>query len=142
MTAQLSQAEGARLLKLATNASVTVAVILIAAKAESIAAVIYILWSARTIMRDAFNELLDREQPEEHRQQILHIAGSHLELRGVHDLRTRSSGRVEFIELHLQLEGGMSLFRSHAISGEVEAPIMTAMPAADVVIHQNPAWRL
>lgn len=105
----------------------------------AIAAAIYILWSARTIMRDAFNELLDRELPDEQRQQILQIAGGHPEVRGVHDLRTRSSGRVEFIELHLELDGGMSLFRSHAISDEVEAAIMAAMPAADVVIHQDPA---
>ena len=100
---------------------------------------LYILWSARTIMRDAFNELLDRELPDEQRAKILAIAQKHPQVRGVHDLRTRSSGRVEFIEMHLELDGAMSLFQSHAISDEVEAAIIAAMPAADVVIHQDPA---
>ncbi len=105
----------------------------------AVVAGIYILWSARTIMKDAFNELLDRELPEQQRAQIMAIATAHPEVRGIHDLRTRSSGRVDFIELHLELDGGMSLFRSHTISDEVEAALIAAMPAADVVIHQDPA---
>ncbi|WP_350143760.1 cation diffusion facilitator family transporter [Haliea sp.] len=105
----------------------------------AIAAGVYILWSARGIMRDAFNELLDRELPDEQRARILAIAEGHPEVRGVHDLRTRSSGRIDFIEMHLELDGAMSLFRSHTISDEVEAAIMAAIPAADVVIHQDPA---
>ncbi len=105
----------------------------------AIAAGVYILWSARAIMRDAFNELLDRELPDEQRARILAIAEGHPEVRGVHDLRTRSSGRIDFIEMHLELDGAMSLFRSHTISDEVEAAIMAAIPAADVVIHQDPA---
>ncbi|MEQ8801000.1 cation diffusion facilitator family transporter [Haliea sp.] len=105
----------------------------------AIIAGLYILWSARAIMRDAFNELLDRELPDAQRAQILTIAEGHPEVRGVHDLRTRSSGRIDFIELHLELDGAMSLFRSHTISDEVEAAIIAAIPAADVVIHQDPA---
>lgn len=105
----------------------------------AIIASIYILWSARAIMRDAFNELLDRELPDEQRAQILAIAEGHPEVSGVHDLRTRSSGRIDFIEMHLELDGAISLFRAHTISDEVEAAIITAMPAADVVIHQDPA---
>lgn len=105
----------------------------------AIVAGLYILWSARAIMRDAFNELLDRELPDEQRTQILAIAKGHPEVRGVHDLRTRSSGRIDFIELHLELDGAISLFRSHTISDEVEAALIAAMPGADVVIHQDPA---
>ena len=105
----------------------------------AIVAGLYILWSARAIMRDAFNELLDRELPDEQRAQILAIAEGHPEVHGVHDLRTRSSGRIDFIELHLELDGGMSLFRSHTVSDEVEDAIIAAIPRADVVIHQDPA---
>ncbi|PLW84001.1 divalent metal cation transporter FieF [Kineobactrum sediminis] len=105
----------------------------------AIATAIYILYSARAIMRDAFNELLDRELPEEQRALIQKIAEDHPDVKGVHDLRTRSSGRVEFIELHLELDGNMSLLRSHSISDEVEDAIIKKIPAADVVIHQDPA---
>lgn len=105
----------------------------------AIATAVYILLSARTIMRDAFNELLDRELPEEQRALIQQIAEDHPDVKGVHDLRTRSSGRVDFIELHLELDGNMSLLRSHDISDQVEDAIIRKIPAADVVIHQDPA---
>lgn len=105
----------------------------------ALAAALYILLSARRIMRDAFNELLDRELPEARRNQILEIAGRHPDVRGVHDLRTRSSGRREFIELHLEFDAAISLYKSHRISEEVEHAIVAALPGADVVIHQDPA---
>ncbi|HAN27287.1 MAG TPA: divalent metal cation transporter FieF, partial [Haliea salexigens] len=61
------------------------------------------------------------------------------EVRGVHDLRTRSAGRIDFVEMHLELDGSMPLVKAHRISDEVEAAVIAAMPGADVVIHQDPA---
>ena len=105
----------------------------------AIAAALYILWSARSIMRSAFNELVDRELPDTQRAQIIAIAETHPEVRGVHDLRTRSAGRIDFVEMHLELDGSMPLVKAHRISDEVEAAVIAAMPGADVVIHQDPA---
>ena len=100
---------------------------------------LYILWSARSIMGSAFNELVDRELPDSQRAQIIAIAEGHPEVRGVHDLRTRSAGRIDFVEMHLELDGSMPLVKAHRISDEVEAAVIAAMPGADVVIHQDPA---
>ena len=105
----------------------------------AIAAALYILWSARSIMRSAFNELVDRELPDTQRAQIIAIVEAHPEVRGVHDLRTRSAGRIDFVEMHLELDGSMPLVKAHRISDEVEAAVIAAMPGADVVIHQDPA---
>lgn len=100
---------------------------------------IYILLTARHIMSDALNELLDRELPEARRQLIRDTANHHADVHGIHDLRTRSSGRVDFIELHLELDGDMTLRRAHRIADEVIAAIKIEIPGADVVIHQDPA---
>lgn len=105
----------------------------------AIAAALYILWSARSIMSSAFNELVDRELPDAQRAEIIAIAEGHPEVRGVHDLRTRSAGRIDFVEMHLELDGSMPLVKAHRISDEVEAAVIAAMPGADVVIHQDPA---
>lgn len=104
----------------------------------ALAVALYILASARRIMADAFNELLDRELPEARRSAVLAIAGGHPEVRGVHDLRTRSAGRVEFVELHLELDDHLPLLQAHRIADEVADAIRDGNPAADVVIHQDP----
>jgi ferrous-iron efflux pump FieF len=104
----------------------------------ALAVALYILASARRIMADAFNELLDRELPEARRSAVLAVAGGHPEVRGVHDLRTRSAGRVEFVELHLELDDHLPLLQAHRIADEVADAIRDGNPAADVVIHQDP----
>jgi ferrous-iron efflux pump FieF len=99
----------------------------------------YVLFCAWGIARLAFDELLDRELPEEQRQQIIQLASSHAEVRGQHDLRTRMSGRIAHIQLHLELDDALPLLEAHRIGDEVEAAIRKAIPGADVVIHHDPA---
>ena len=56
----------------------------------------------------------------------------------MHDLRTRSSGLHQFIQLHLVLHPTMSLGRAHVISDSVEASIREAFPQAEVIVHVDP----
>ncbi len=129
---------------LLTNAAVLLALVLAQVgwpgmdPVFALAVALYILASARRIMADAFNELLDRELPEARREAVLAIARGHPEVRGVHDLRTRSAGRVEFMELHLELDDHLPLVQAHRIADEVAAAIRAGNPSADVVIHQDP----
>ena len=60
-------------------------------------------------MADAVSELLDQELPASKREQIIGIARGHSQVQGVHDLRARSAGRVDFIELHLELDDHMPM---------------------------------
>jgi len=98
----------------------------------------YVLLSAWRIGRDAFHDLMDHELPTEKRQQIIDLASRHPEVQGIHDLRTRMSGRVEHIQLHLELDDNLPLIEAHRIADEVEAAIVDAIPSADIVIHQDP----
>ena len=43
-----------------------------------------------------------------------------------------------FVQLHLELDGGMTLHDAHIISDQVEADIMAQFPGAEVIIHQDP----
>lgn len=99
----------------------------------------YILYSSWEIGSEAFHDLLDHEIAEEKRKQIIDIAKAHPQVRGLHDLRTRLSGRTEFIQMHLELDDELPLIKAHDIADEVEENIMKAIPTADVVIHLDPA---
>lgn len=99
----------------------------------------YVLYSAWKIVRQALDHLMDREFPDEDRARIQQIVRAHPEVRNLHDLRTRYSGHTSFVQLHLEMDGNMSLYRAHRISDEVAIDIRKAFPNADVIIHEDPA---
>ena len=130
---------------LLVNASVIVALLLVSQMGWIWADAIfglgiaaYILFNAWRIARGAYDMLMDRELPDEERQQIKEIVQAHPAVIGMHDLRTRASGRDTFIQIHLELDGEMTLLRSHEIADEVEAELQAAFPGAEVIIHQDP----
>lgn len=99
---------------------------------------VYILYSAWRIGYEATQSLIDRELPDAEREKIKALALTHSGVYGVHDLRTRQSGQVRFIQLHLELNQTWPLERSHQVADEVEALICKEFPNADVIIHQDP----
>ena len=105
----------------------------------AIAIAAYILYSAGRIGWRAYNMLMDRELPAEDQERIREIVFAHGDVRGLHDLRTRRAGPQVFIQLHLEMDGGMSLYRAHAVADAVEADLQTAFPGAEVIIHQDPS---
>ncbi|MGB5487727.1 MAG: cation diffusion facilitator family transporter [Lysobacterales bacterium] len=105
----------------------------------AIVVAIYIFYSAFQIGQEAFQQLMDRELPEEILQKIQAIAMSHPEVTGTHELRTRQAGHTRFVQLHLELHENLPLKYAHAIADEVEAEILAYLPGAEVMIHQDPA---
>jgi len=106
--------------------------------AVAVGVALYLGTSAWSIGRNAIDVLMDRELPTADRQKILDIVRRHPGVRNVHDLRTRSSGLHQFIQLHLVLHPTMSLGRAHVISDSVEASIREAFPQAEVIVHVDP----
>jgi ferrous-iron efflux pump FieF len=106
--------------------------------AVAVGVAFYLGSGAWHIGRHAIDVLMDRELPDEDRRKILDIVRRHPAVRSVHDLRTRSSGLNQFIQLHLVLHPTMSLGRAHVISDSVEAAIREAFPQADVTVHIDP----
>ena len=98
----------------------------------------YISYSAWKIFQTSYNMLMDHELPDADRQRIKDIVHAHPEVRSMHDLRTRSSGLSTFIQLHLEMDGEMTLLRAHHIADEIELLVREAFPEAEVMIHQDP----
>ena len=99
---------------------------------------IYILFSAWEIITVSYDHLMDRELPDEQREEIERLVLQHKSARGLHDLRSRHSGTVTFIQLHLELDDDLSLLEAHKISDEVELCLLEAFPGSEIIIHIDP----
>ena len=100
---------------------------------------IYIVVSAWYIARQSLDQLMDRELPDDARQRIREIVLAHPGVVTLHDLRTRASGPMQFIQLHLEMDPAITLLRAHEIADAVEARLQEAFPEAEVMIHEDPA---
>lgn len=98
----------------------------------------YILHTSWTIGRRALDVLMDRELPDEARQKITEIVLKDPRVWGVHDLRTRSAGLQDFIQMHLDMDEKLSLLEAHDVANDVELALQAAFPHAEIIIHQDP----
>ncbi len=98
----------------------------------------YIFYGAWKIGSEAVQSLLDHRLPKVELEKIRQLALSVSEVHGIHQLRTRMSGEIRFIQMHLELRDELLLIEAHSIADEVEDLLLQAFPEADVLIHQDP----
>lgn len=99
---------------------------------------LWLIWGAIGVFREASHQLMDRELPDEDRKRIVALASEDPRLLGVHQLRTRASGPYVHMQMHADLEAGISLAEAHAIMVAAENRLLAAFPAADIIIHPDP----
>ncbi|MVZ96404.1 cation diffusion facilitator family transporter [Sphingorhabdus sp. IMCC26285] len=99
---------------------------------------LWLLWGAFRAAQMALDQLLDREWPEARRTQFIEVAMRHPQLRGIHDMRTRSSGVHDFCQFHVWVDPDMTILQAHRIMDEVEEALMQEFPGVEVLIHPDP----
>ena len=99
---------------------------------------VWIVYGAWQVAKKAMVQLMDRELPDEDRTRIRQIALAHPQVKSVHDLRSRAAGPTAFIQIHLEMDGDLSLAEAHRVSDAVEGEILAAFPQAEIMIHQDP----
>ena len=99
---------------------------------------LYILYSAWHIIWESIQLLLDRELTDEIQQSIRDLVLSDEDIEAIHELKTRESGHTKFIQLHIEMDGNMSLFEAHVISDRIMDTLNQAFPGAEILIHQDP----
>jgi ferrous-iron efflux pump FieF len=107
--------------------------------AAGMAIALVIAHSALAVFRQAYDQLMDREAPDDMARQIDLLARANPDVSDVHDIRTRRAGSRIFVQMHLELDPTITLLRAHEISDAVEISIRQAYPQADIMIHQDPA---
>lgn len=95
-------------------------------------------WGAWGASQAAVDQLMDHEWPADKRQQFLDVVAQHPELKGLHDLRTRTSGNRDFVQFHVWVDGGMTVTEVHRVMDEIEDKLAVAFPGVEILIHPDP----
>nr|WP_095012260.1 cation diffusion facilitator family transporter [Tsuneonella mangrovi] len=99
---------------------------------------IWLAWGALRAASEAIDHLMDREWPEERRDEFLAVLAKHPDIRGVHDLRTRTSGADEFVQFHMAVDPNLKITEVHDLMDDVEARLEKDFPGVEVLIHPDP----
>jgi ferrous-iron efflux pump FieF len=99
---------------------------------------LWLLWGAFRASREAVNQLMDREWPEGERQAFLAAAADYPELRGLHDLRSRKSGTLRFVQFHVWVPADWTVQEAHDRLDRVEEKLQERFPGTEILIHVDP----
>ena len=99
---------------------------------------LWLAWGAWQAASEAVDHLMDREWPEERREAFLEVLKHHPEIRGAHDLRTRTSGMHDFVQFHMAVDPRLTVAEAHNLMDEVEAMLAREFPGVEVLIHPDP----
>ena len=110
--------------------------------ADPIAAVVVavlIVKVAYDLCRTALADLLEKSLPREVEEEILSIISATPNVHKPHNLRTRRIGSDIAIEVHIRVDGAMSVHASHEISRDIERALRTRFgEGTAVAIHIEP----
>jgi cation diffusion facilitator family transporter len=103
------------------------------------AVAINIIWTGYAMVWDSIGSLMDKAVEPKILDSIRTVISSHAQgALEAHDLRTRASGPVTFIEFHLVVPRQMSLENAHAICDRLEQALHTEIGEAVITIHVEP----
>lgn len=97
-----------------------------------------IAWSAAQVARSAVEDLLDTEADAATRARVFDVVGADPDALGVHDLRTRLVGGALHANLHVVVDGDLTVREAHVVAERIEAALGAAFAGGDFVIHLDP----
>ena len=99
---------------------------------------VWLLWGGWRASSEAVHQLMDREWPEDERQQFLDAASVYPELHGLHDLRTRKSGTLRFVQFHVWVPADWTVKQAHDRLDRIEEELQERFPGTEILIHVDP----
>lgn len=98
----------------------------------------WLLIGALIASSEAVNQLMDREWPEDERRAFLEAATGYPELNGLHDLRTRKSGTLRFVQFHVWVPAQWTVQEAHDRLDRAEEELQQRFPGTEILIHVDP----
>lgn len=99
---------------------------------------VYMLCSSFSFGKVAFGNLMSKELSDDIKNKIIDIISRYNEIKGYHNLKTRQSGNMKFIQMHIELDKNMSFMEAHDISHKLEEDIEKDIQDCEIVIHKDP----
>ena len=99
---------------------------------------VYLLFNTYELAKESIEQITDKELNDDIRKNIIELVLACNNVKGMHDLRTRSVGDIYYIELHLEMDGNLSLSEAHKVSHTVEEKLIRYYPKSQILIHQDP----
>jgi len=99
---------------------------------------LWLLWGAWRASSEAIDQLMDREWPETERRAFLEAAACYPELKGLHDLRTRKSGTLRFVQFHVWVPAEWTVREAHDRLDPAEEALQARFPGTEILIHVDP----
>ncbi|MFQ3610331.1 MAG: cation diffusion facilitator family transporter [Fimbriimonadales bacterium] len=106
--------------------------------ALAIGIALWLLRGAYRLAHQAFHELIDHRLPDSEIACIDAIVHSEPAVLSYHRLRTRRSGAVRYIDLHIVVPSDWSLQMAHQVADRLEKRIESELAPAQCVIHVDP----
>ncbi len=101
---------------------------------------IFIIQAAIKIIWPGLKEFIDAAAPPEVCDEIISTCMGFEEVRQVHKLRTRYVGVGIQVDIHIEVDGNLTITEGHAISGKVKYKVLeNVSDVMDVLIHIEPA---
>lgn len=110
---------------------------------DPLAAVVVSIFIARVawkLFMPCLDELLERSLPADVEEQLLKLVGDIPGVDEPHNLRTRRIGSYAAVDLHVRMDGDMTVSRSHEITKTIEQAVRGLLgPHTYVSIHVEPS---
>ena len=103
-------------------------------------ACLIILFNGGRIFRAALNEIMDAAPPDPLQQEIRKLSSAVPGVVRIEKCRARKSGLGLFVEIHVEVDGDLTVRRGHEIAHEVTDHLKSSSLAIQhVVVHVEPA---
>lgn len=89
---------------------------------------------------NALNDLMDRAADLEEEEKIRRILLDTPGVLGLHDLRTRKTGDLIIVDVHLEVRADMTVAEGHDIALNARENVMRDLPVLNVMTHVDPVW--
>lgn len=96
-------------------------------------------WNGVRLFRGGLREVLDVAAPEEVYERIRQVARGVDGVEGIDELRVRRSGLVYLVDIHVEVDGDLSVRRGHLVGHDVKDRLLGSdLPILDVLVHIEP----
>lgn len=106
----------------------------------ALVACLVIAFNGVLLFKGALDEVMDRAPPPEIEAQIRRIAGEIRDVVSIEKCRVRRSGLALFVDIHVEVDGDLTVRRGHEIAHDVKEALLNAgLSIIDVTVHIEPA---